>query len=90
MDVLPFNSKRPFLVGALCRPPLSNVDVDTKVEKNIDRERLYTKCEIILMGDSNVNYFDNAQNSHRLAKALKTMTLSQIVTSVTRPKSGTC
>ena len=42
------------------------------------------------MGDFNLNYFDKTYNSHRLAKALKTMALSQIVTSVTRPKSGTC
>ena len=42
------------------------------------------------MGDFNFNYFDKTYSSHRLAKALKTMALSQIVTSVTRPKSGTC
>lgn len=42
------------------------------------------------MGDFNINYLDHAYNSHRLAKALNNMALSQVISSVTRPKSGTC
>ena len=35
--VFPFNSKRPLLVGALYRPPSSNVDIDSRIEKMILR-----------------------------------------------------
>ena len=89
LDIFPFNSKRPLLVGALYRPPSSNVDIDSRIEKNIENAYLLN-CETIIVGDFNINYLDHAYNSHRLAKALKNMALSQVIFSVTRPKSGTC
>ncbi|KAK2566379.1 hypothetical protein P5673_009883 [Acropora cervicornis] len=89
LDIFPFNSKRALLVGALYRPPSSNVDIDSRIEKNIENAYLQNR-ETIIVADFNINYFDHAYNSHRLAKALKNMALSQVISSVTRPKSGTC
>lgn len=89
LDIFPFNSKRPLLVGALYRPPSSNVDIDSRIERNIENAYLQNRGTIIV-GDFNINYLDHAYNSHRLAKALKNMALSQVISSVTRPKSGTC
>ncbi|XP_067017110.1 uncharacterized protein [Acropora muricata] len=89
LDIFPFNSKRPLLVGALYRPPSSNVDIDSRIEKNIENAYLQNR-ETIIVGDFNINYLNRAYNSHRLAKALKNMALSQVISSVTRPKSGTC
>ena len=85
----PFNSKRSLLVGALYRLPSSNVDIDTRIVKNIENAYLQNR-ETIIVGDFNINYLDHAYNSHRLAKDLKSMALSQVITSVTKPKSGTC
>ena len=89
LDIFPFNSKRLLLVGALYRPPSSNVDIDSRIEKNIENAYLQNRGTII-EGDFNINHLDHAYNSHRLAKALKNMALSQVISSVTRPKSGTC
>ena len=68
LDVLLFNSKILFLVGVLYRPNSSNVDVDIRIEKNIENVYLQNR-ETILMGDFNLNYFNKAYNSHRLAKS---------------------
>ena len=89
LDIFPFNSKRPLLVGALYRPPSSNEDIDSRIEKNIENAYLQNR-ETIIVGDFNINYLNHAYNSHRLAKALKNMALSKVIYSVTRPKSGTC
>ena len=67
LDIFPFNSKRPLLVGALYRPPSSNVDIDSRIEKNIENAYLLNR-ETIIVGDFNINYLDHAYNSHRLAK----------------------
>lgn len=81
--------RRPLLVRALYRPPSSNVDIDSRIEKNIENVYLQNR-ETIIVGDFNINYLDHAYNSHWLAKALKNMAISQVISSVTRPKSGTC
>ena len=68
LDIFPFNSKRLLLVGALYRPPSSNI------------ENAYLQNrETIIVGDFNINYLDHAYNSHRLAKSLKNMALSQVL-----------
>ena len=36
----PFNSRRSLLVGALYRPPSSNVDIDTRIVKNIENDEV--------------------------------------------------
>lgn len=82
-------SKRSLSVSALYRPPSSDIDIDTRIEKNIENAYLQNR-ETIIMSDFNINYLDHAYNSHRLAKALKSMAPSQVITSVTRPKDGTC
>ena len=84
LDIFPFNSKRPLLVGALYRLPSSNEDIDSRIEKNIENAYLQNR-ETIIVGDFNINYLNHAYNSHRLAKALKNMALSQVIYSVTRP-----
>lgn len=89
MDIFPFNSKRPLSVGALYRPSSSIVDIDSRIEKNIENPYLQNR-ETIIVGDFNINYLDHAYNSHRFDKALKNMALSQVISSVTRRKSGTC
>ena len=37
-----------------------------------------------------MNFFDPANKKHRLAKALRSLNLSQLVNEVTRPVSSTC
>ena len=44
LDIFTFNSKRPILVGALYRPPSSNVDIDSRIEKMILRTLI---CRIV-------------------------------------------
>ena len=78
-----------FFILSLYRPPSSNVDIDPRIEKNIENAYLQNR-ETIIVGDFNINYLDHTYNCHRLAKALKNMALSQVISSVTRPKSGTC
>lgn len=70
LDVFLFNFKTLLLVGALYGTCSSNVGVHIRIEKNIENVYLQNH-ETILMG--NLNYFNKAYNSHRLAKALKTI-----------------
>ena len=90
LSVHPQNSNRPILIGALYRPPSTNKETDSKVEKNI--EAAYVRnWETILVGDVNVDYLDRKLYSkHRLMKSLKNMNMTQHVTVVTRPKSNSC
>ena len=55
LDIFPFNSNRPLLVGALYRPPSSNVDIHLRIEKNIENAYLQNR-ETIIVGDFNINY----------------------------------
>ena len=57
--IFPFNSKRPLLVGALYRPPSSNVDIDSRIEKNIENAYLQNR-EAIIVGDFKINYFNGS------------------------------
>ena len=54
LSVHPHNSNRPILVGALYRPPSTNVEIDSKIEHNIETAYLRNR-EMILVGDVNVN-----------------------------------
>jgi exonuclease III len=70
LSVHPHNSNRPILVGALYRPPSTNVEIDSKIEHNIETAYLRNR-EMILVGDVNVNYLDEKTYSkHRLIKSL--------------------
>ena len=90
LSVHPHNSNRPILVGALYRPPSTNVEIDSKIEYNIETACLRNR-EMILVGDVNVNYLDKKTYSkHRLIKSLISMNMTQHVTVATRPKSNTC
>ena len=83
-------SKRPILVAAVHRPPSRTVAIDTALELNIEAAYL-RKQEMYLLGDLNINYLDTATyQNHRLIRALKSLSLSQDISSVTRPMSSTC
>lgn len=90
LNINPHKSKRPLLVGAIYRPPGSTVEADTKLELNIEDAYLRNQ-ETYVVGDFNINYLDSvAYNKHHLGKALKSLNLSQVITTVTRPVSSTC
>ena len=83
-------SKRPILVGAIYRPPGSTSDTDAKIESNIEAAYLRDQ-ETCVLGDFNINYLDSVTyNKHRLVKALKSLNLTQVIKTVTRPISATC
>ena len=89
LQVSPHKSKRPIPVGAVYRPPSTTVAIDTASELNIEAVYL-RKQEMYLRGDFNINYLDTATyQNHRLIRALKSLSLSQVISSVTRPKSST-
>ena len=46
--------------------------------------------ETIILGDFNIDYLDNNCDSHRLIKALKSLSFTQLMVCVTRPASGKC
>ena len=88
LSVHPHNSNRPILIGALYRPPSTDKETDSKIEKNIEAAYL-RNWETILVGDVNVDYLDRkAYSKHRLMKSLKNVNMTQHVTVVTRPKSN--
>ena len=90
LQINPYKSKRPILVGAIYRPPSTTADTDTKLELNIEAAYLRNQ-EMYILGDFNINYLDTATyKKHRLVKALKSLSLSQAVETVTRPKSSSC
>lgn len=87
LNINPHRSKRPILVGAIYRPPGSTADTDAKIESNIEAAYLRNQ-EIYILGDFNINYLDSvAYNNHRLVKALKSLNLTQVIKTVTRPQS---
>jgi len=90
LDVCPFKSNRSILFGGVYRPPSTTRETDLALEQNIERANL--KCnETIVVGDFNINYLHNATYAkHRLIKGLRFMKLTQLVSTVTRPISGTC
>ena len=55
LDIFPFKSTRPVLVGALYRLPSSNVDIVSRIEKNIENAYLQN-YETIIVGDFNIKY----------------------------------
>ena len=90
LNINPHRSKRPILVGAIYRPPGSTAVTDAKIESNIEAAYLRNQ-EIYILGDFNINYLDFvAYNNHRLVKALKSLNLTQVIKTVTRPISATC
>ena len=90
LSLLTNKSKRPILVGAVHRPPSRTAAIDTALELNIEAAYL-RKQEMYLLGDLNINYLDTATyQNHRLIRALKSLSLSQVISSVTRPMSSTC
>ena len=63
---------------------------DDTIEKNLELAYLLN-CEIIIIGDFNVDYLKRASyNKHPLMRAVSSMSFKQLVTMVTRPRSGTC
>ena len=68
----------------------SSSEMDSKMESIIERASL--RCnEIIVGGDFNINYLHPASYSkHRLINCLKSLSLTQLVSMVTRPVSSTC
>ena len=90
LTVCPHNSKRSILVGGVYRPPSSDKEHDLKIEQNIEMAYL-RKQEMIIVGDFNINALDSRLYSkHRLIKSLKSMHLTQLVSTITRPTSKTC
>ena len=90
LQVTPYKSKRPILVGGVYRPPSTTADVDTRLELNIETTYLINQ-EMHVLGDFNIDYLDiNSYNKHRLVKGLKSLNLKQVVKTVTRPASSTC
>ena len=71
------------------RSPSSTADTDARLELNIEAAYLRNQ-ELHVFEHLNMNFFDPAYKKHRLAKALKSLNLSQLVNEVTRPVSSTC
>ena len=78
-------AKRPLLVKAVYHPSSTTTAIDTTLELNIGAEYL-RKQEMYFLGDFNINYLDTTTyQNHRLIRALKSLNLSQVISSVTRP-----
>ena len=72
------------------RPPSTLLDIDREIELLVESAYLKSK-EMILLGDINLDYLDQTTYcKHRLAKALKSLNISQHINVITRPKSMTC
>jgi exonuclease III len=90
LTVCPHNSKRLILVGGVYRPPSTDKEHDLKIEQNIEMAYL-RKQEMIIVGDFNINALDSRLYSKQcLIKSLKSMHLTQLVSTITRPASKTC
>lgn len=89
LNVCPYKSNRPLLIGTVYRPPSSHATVDQRLEMNIETAYLKNK-ETHILGDFNIDYFKPSYKKHLLTKALKSMSFTQLVNSVTRPVSSTC
>ena len=89
LQICPFKSERPLLIGGIHRPPSVPLDVDSKLEMNI--ETAYLKnLEMHIVGDFKINFLNSAYKQHRLVKTLKSLNLTQLVNCVTRPASSAC
>jgi hypothetical protein len=77
------------LIGGIYRAPSVPLDVDSKLEMNIETAYL-RNLEMHIVGDFNINFLNSAYKQHRLVKALKSLNLTQLVNYVTRPASSTC
>ena len=82
-----FKSKRSPLFCGIYRP---SKEQDDLVEKNMELAYLLN-CETITTGDLNIDYLKQAScNKHPLRRAVSSINFKQLVTMVTRPRSGTC
>ena len=84
LQISPHKAKRPVLVKAVYHPSSTTTAIDTTLELNIGAEYL-RKQEMYFLGDFNINYLDTTYQNQRLIKALKSLNLSQVISSVTRP-----
>jgi len=67
LQVYPHKSNCPILTGAFYRPPSSMVDMDAKLELNIETAYLRNQ-EMYMFGDFNINFLDtHVYKQHRLA-----------------------
>ena len=89
LQLCPFKSKRQLFMAGIYRPPNTKAELDIKLVDNFERVHLLNS-ETILIGDFNINTLDNYYKKHRLVKALKDAKFTQLVTSITRPISGSC
>ena len=89
LQICQFKSERLLLIGGIYRPLSATLDVDGKLEMNI--ETAYLKnLEMHIVGDFNINFLNSAYKEHRLVKAIKSLNLTRLVNRVTRPASSTC
>ena len=59
LQICPFKSERPLLIGGIYRPPSVPLDVDSKLEMNI--ETAYLKnLEMHIVGDFNINFLNSS------------------------------
>ena len=90
LEVNPHKSNRSLFVAGVYRPPSSNVDMDKKLGRNIEKPKLCNK-ELIIMGDLNVDYMTPEKFcKQNLMKSLLNLNLSQLVNQITRPMSQSC
>ena len=89
LELCPFKSKRKLLLGGIYRPANTGKDSDSKLGMNFESVSLLN-LETIILGDFNIDYLDNAGNSHRLVKIMKSLSFTQLMASATRPASGKC
>ena len=89
LQIHPYKSNRPILIGAVYRPPSSTAETDARLELNIEAAYLMNQ-KLHVLGDFNMNFFDPAYKKHGLAKAFRSLNLNQLVNEVIRPVSSTC
>ena len=89
MSINPFNSNRAILFGTVYRPPSSDSAMDERLERNLENGFLQGN-EIHIHGDFNIDFMSLNYKKHCISKALKSMNLTQLLNTTTRPVSGTC
>ena len=89
LKVNPYNSNRDILLGAVYRPPSSNIESDRRIEANIETAYIMNK-ETHILGDFNIDFLKPSYKKHTLSKSLKSMNFTQLIDKVTRPESATC
>lgn len=77
LELCPFRSNRKLLLGGVYRLPNSTKDFDSKLGMNFENLS-FLNLETIIVGDYSIDYLANDCSSHRLIKALKSLSLPNL------------